>query len=62
MFDVKLFCGYYFTELKMGNAWAAYARPEITPNNLQPPSFDPLLGFENGRKERGIIIYVIKFG
>jgi hypothetical protein len=37
----------------MGNAWALYSDPEGTPHPLQGPSFDPLYGFPNGRKERG---------
>lgn len=40
----------------MGNAYGLYARPEIIPNPLKDPTFDPNLGFENGRKERGIYI------
>lgn len=37
----------------MGNAWTAYTDPEGTPDPLKGPSFDPLYGFPNGRKERG---------
>lgn len=37
----------------MGNAYAAYARPEITPKMDTQPTFDPLVGFQSGRKERG---------
>lgn len=37
----------------MGNAWAAYTDPEGTPHPLKGPSFDPMYGFPNGRKERG---------
>lgn len=40
----------------MGNAYAAYARPEITPAHASEPTFDPLLGFEKPRKERGKFI------
>ncbi|GLV44357.1 NADH dehydrogenase (ubiquinone) B18 subunit [Carabus blaptoides fortunei] len=36
----------------MGNAYALYARPEIQPHPLQEPTFDPNIGFPNGRKER----------
>ncbi|XP_069692348.1 NADH dehydrogenase [ubiquinone] 1 beta subcomplex subunit 7 [Periplaneta americana] len=39
----------------MGNAWALYADPEGTPHPLKGPSFDPLYGFPNGRKERVMI-------
>jgi hypothetical protein len=45
----------------MGNAWALYSDPERTPHPLKGPSFDPLYGFPNGRKERGIIIIIIAF-
>lgn len=37
----------------MGNAYALYARPEIQPHPLHEPTFDPNVGFPNGRKERG---------
>jgi hypothetical protein len=37
----------------MGNGWALYSDPEGTPHPMKEPSFDPLYGFSNGRKERG---------
>lgn len=37
----------------MGNAYALYAKPEITPHPLKEPSFDANFGFPSGRKERG---------
>uniref|UniRef100_A0A7R9B8T2 NADH dehydrogenase [ubiquinone] 1 beta subcomplex subunit 7 n=2 Tax=Timema TaxID=61471 RepID=A0A7R9B8T2_TIMSH len=39
----------------MGNAWALYAHPDVTPHPLKDPSFDPLYGFPNGRKPREMI-------
>ncbi|XP_046995475.1 NADH dehydrogenase [ubiquinone] 1 beta subcomplex subunit 7 [Schistocerca americana] len=37
----------------MGNAWALYVSdPQGTPQPMKEPSFDPLLGFPNGRKQR----------
>uniref|UniRef100_A0A7R9DPZ8 NADH dehydrogenase [ubiquinone] 1 beta subcomplex subunit 7 n=1 Tax=Timema poppense TaxID=170557 RepID=A0A7R9DPZ8_TIMPO len=38
----------------MGNAWALYAHPDVTPHPLKDPSFDPLYGFPNGRKPRDV--------
>lgn len=43
----------------MGNAYALYARPELTPSPLEGPTFDPNLGFPNGRKERGRCLHNI---
>lgn len=43
----------------MGNAWALYVSdPEGTPTADKPPSFDPMLGFPNGRKERGNLLHI----
>ncbi|XP_055384511.1 NADH dehydrogenase [ubiquinone] 1 beta subcomplex subunit 7 [Condylostylus longicornis] len=39
----------------MGNAFALYAKPDVTPHPLKEPSFDPLYGFPNGRKERVMV-------
>ncbi|GFG28514.1 hypothetical protein Cfor_00648 [Coptotermes formosanus] len=39
----------------MGNGWALYSDPERTPHPMKGPSFDPLYGFPNGRKERVMI-------
>ena len=36
----------------MGNAFAHYFKPEVTPGPDFEPSFDPLEGFPNGRKKR----------
>ncbi|BFZ17077.1 hypothetical protein BsWGS_20116 [Bradybaena similaris] len=39
----------------MGNMWYAYvSHPDTAPNHKQPPTFDPLYGFPNGRKERTV--------
>uniref|UniRef100_A0A2C9KSY4 NADH dehydrogenase [ubiquinone] 1 beta subcomplex subunit 7 n=1 Tax=Biomphalaria glabrata TaxID=6526 RepID=A0A2C9KSY4_BIOGL len=39
----------------MGNMWYAYvSHPDTAPDFNKPPTFDPLLGFPNGRKERCI--------
>ena len=32
--------------------------PAIAPDYLNPPTFDPLIGFPNGRKPRGRLIFV----
>lgn len=45
----------------MGNSWGnvpsntvnLYLHPEVTPSPEEEPTFDPLLGFSNGRKTRG---------
>lgn len=38
----------------MGNWYSLHvSNPEGTPHPLNEPSFDPLYGFPNGRKERG---------
>ncbi|KAJ9590190.1 hypothetical protein L9F63_016679 [Diploptera punctata] len=39
----------------MGNAWGLYSDPAGTPHPEKNPSFDPLYGFPNGRKERVMI-------
>lgn len=46
----------------MGNWYSRYyANPAGTPSNEVPPSFDPLYGFPNGRKERGILQFFQPF-
>lgn len=46
----------------MGNGITLALRPEITPNpNLNESQFDPLTGFPNGRKERGMNFFLIQF-
>lgn len=42
----------YFPE----SGFNLYFHPEVTPGPNEKPTFDPNLGFENGRKERGIYI------
>lgn len=45
----------------MGNSWGnvpsntvnLFLHPEVTPSPEEEPTFDPLLGFPNGRKTRG---------
>lgn len=37
----------------MGSGFAKALKPEVTPGPYDEPSFDPMLGFPNGRKERG---------
>ncbi|KAL5276206.1 NDUFB7 family protein [Megaselia abdita] len=40
----------------MGNAYALYTKPDVTPNPENKPSFDPNFGFEGKpRKERVMI-------
>lgn len=44
------------------NGIKLFLHPEVQPNPLEEPTFDPNLGFSNGRKERGRCVYVtIKF-
>jgi hypothetical protein len=42
-----------FAEVKMGNGFSLAYHPEVTPHPLKEPTFDPLYGFPNGRKQRG---------
>lgn len=37
----------------MGNIFARALKPEVTPGPNEEPSFDPMFGFEHGRKKRG---------
>lgn len=37
----------------MGNGITLALKPEVTPSPNQESQFDPLYGFQNGRKERG---------
>lgn len=37
----------------MGSAYSIWKNPDTTPMGDAEPTFDPLLGFPNGRKERG---------
>lgn len=37
----------------MGNTWGVYVHPEVNPHPDKGITFDPLLGFESGRKPRG---------
>ncbi|XP_059143065.1 NADH dehydrogenase [ubiquinone] 1 beta subcomplex subunit 7-like [Physella acuta] len=40
----------------MGNMWYTYvSHPDTAPDYKNPPTFDPLLGFPNGRKERRVL-------
>uniref|UniRef100_A0A0K8TPD0 NADH dehydrogenase [ubiquinone] 1 beta subcomplex subunit 7 n=1 Tax=Tabanus bromius TaxID=304241 RepID=A0A0K8TPD0_TABBR len=39
----------------MGNAFALYTKPDVTPHPLKDPSFDPNFGFPQGRKPRVMI-------
>ena len=36
----------------MGLAWSDYRYPEVSPNYEEAATFDPLIGFPNGREER----------
>ena len=38
---------------KMGHLISAYIHPDINPDISEPPTFNALYGFPNGRKERG---------
>jgi hypothetical protein len=48
----------------MGNAFGYYPEsgfklyfnPDVTPSPFEEPTFDPCLGFPNGRRERGIYL------
>jgi hypothetical protein len=43
----------------MGNVWYAYvSHPDTAPDIKNPPTFDPLFGFENGRRERSKYIFI----
>lgn len=47
----------------MGNMYSAYvSSPDATPNINANPTFDPLYGFTNGRKERRMSVYVFDVG
>lgn len=35
-----------------------YLNPELNPSPFEEPTFDPNIGFENGRKERGTYVYI----
>ena len=37
----------------MSNMWQTWTNRENQPDYNYPPTFDPLLGFPNGRKTRG---------
>lgn len=37
----------------MGSSYSLYKNPDTTPLGDSQPTFDPLLGFPEGRKERG---------
>ncbi|XP_072394809.1 NADH dehydrogenase [ubiquinone] 1 beta subcomplex subunit 7 [Diabrotica undecimpunctata] len=39
----------------INNGFDLYFHPEITPSPLEDPTFDPLEGFQNGRKKRVMI-------
>ncbi|XP_067930129.1 NADH dehydrogenase [ubiquinone] 1 beta subcomplex subunit 7-like [Watersipora subatra] len=39
----------------MSNMWETWTNRENQPNYAMPPTFDPLLGFENGRKPREMV-------
>jgi hypothetical protein len=41
----------------MGNGITLAMKPEITPPPYFESEFDPMLGFPNGRKERGKYIF-----
>ena len=42
----------------MGTTYSAYvSEPDTTPKADAVPTFDPALGFDNGRKERGFIFW-----
>lgn len=40
------------------NGFNLYLHPEVQPNPREEPTFDPNIGFPEGRKERGTV-YVI---
>lgn len=42
----------------MGSGLSLAYRPEVTPHPMKEPTNDPLLGFPEGRKERGLSIFV----
>jgi hypothetical protein len=42
----------------MGSGFSLSYRPEVTPHPLKEPTNDPLFGFSEGRKERGMLFIV----
>lgn len=42
----------------MGNTWGVHVHPEVNPHPEKGVTFDPLLGFEKGRKVRGAENYL----
>lgn len=36
------------------NAWNTWTSPDVQPDYNNPPKFDPMIGFPNGRKLRGL--------
>lgn len=45
----------------MGNWYSTYiGNPAGMPDYHKPPTFDPMYGFPNGRKERGMKVFLKK--
>merc|ERR1711964_748224 len=57
--EVALFIVVTSSYPKMGNAYGhvvhAYLHPDQAPDWTQPPTFNPNMGFENGRKPRVMV-------
>lgn len=52
-FSVLLVIGGRRAQQTMGNMWYAYvSHPDTAPDIKNPPTFDPLIGFPEGRVER----------
>ncbi|XP_012939499.1 NADH dehydrogenase [ubiquinone] 1 beta subcomplex subunit 7 [Aplysia californica] len=50
-----LFGGRQTETINMGNMWYSYVtNPDTAPDFKSPPTFDPLIGFPEGRQERTI--------
>lgn len=43
------------------SGFVLHNHPEITPGPTEEPTFDPLLGFEGGRKKRGKSVITIVY-
>ena len=45
----------------MGNMWYSYVtNPDTAPDYKNPPTFDPLFGFPEGREERSTFVITFR--
>ena len=45
----------------LSTTFEGWLHPEFRPSILEQPKSDPNLGFENERKERGLLLYFSRF-